>query len=99
MSGVKTSHSMGGARADRAPSVLQPPILSYPPPFPWSRLCLYTTPGVLPPGSYTAHEGECIVAVQGAGCVFAAARARASVVRLSVSSCQLCAVCAYPSYK
>eukprot|EP00962_Isochrysis_galbana_P047061 scaffold19133_cov118-Isochrysis_galbana.AAC.1 len=24
MSGVKTSHSMGGARADRAPSVLQP---------------------------------------------------------------------------
>eukprot|EP00962_Isochrysis_galbana_P061166 scaffold36285_cov119-Isochrysis_galbana.AAC.6 len=28
MSGVKTSHSMGGARADRAPSVLQPPILS-----------------------------------------------------------------------
>eukprot|EP00962_Isochrysis_galbana_P003190 scaffold894_cov130-Isochrysis_galbana.AAC.5 len=34
---------------------------------------------------------ECIVAVQGAGCVFAAARARASVVRLSVSSCQLCA--------
>eukprot|EP00962_Isochrysis_galbana_P052394 scaffold23789_cov142-Isochrysis_galbana.AAC.2 len=33
MSGVKTSHSMGGARADRAPSVsvLQPPILSYKP--------------------------------------------------------------------
>eukprot|EP00962_Isochrysis_galbana_P043071 scaffold16288_cov154-Isochrysis_galbana.AAC.3 len=31
MSGVKTSHSMGGARADRAPSVLQPPIPSYKP--------------------------------------------------------------------
>eukprot|EP00962_Isochrysis_galbana_P008611 scaffold2398_cov139-Isochrysis_galbana.AAC.1 len=31
MSGVKTSHSMGGARADRAPSVLQPPIPSHKP--------------------------------------------------------------------
>eukprot|EP00962_Isochrysis_galbana_P033749 scaffold11352_cov114-Isochrysis_galbana.AAC.7 len=29
--GEKTSHNMGGARADRAPSVLQPPILSYKP--------------------------------------------------------------------
>eukprot|EP00962_Isochrysis_galbana_P026568 scaffold8248_cov118-Isochrysis_galbana.AAC.1 len=31
MSGVKTSHSMGGARADRAPSVLQQPISSHKP--------------------------------------------------------------------
>eukprot|EP00962_Isochrysis_galbana_P021375 scaffold6305_cov116-Isochrysis_galbana.AAC.3 len=37
-------------------------------------------------GACCSLLSECIVAVQGAGCVFAAARARASVVRLSTSA-------------
>eukprot|EP00962_Isochrysis_galbana_P023720 scaffold7194_cov113-Isochrysis_galbana.AAC.1 len=52
---------------------------------------------VLLPGSSTstAHEGKSERLMNEGGsvarCVFAAARARVSVVRLSVSSCQLCA--------